>query len=121
MVKALFDTNILIDYLNGRDEARVELARYDAKAISVITWMDVMVGAAPAVSERTRDYLSDFDIIAIDQSVAEQAVKIRKAEKIRLPDAIIWASAEVDNLILVPRNSKDFRETHPGIRIPYRL
>ena len=37
MVKALFDTNILIDYLNAVPEARTEFQRYTEKAISVIT------------------------------------------------------------------------------------
>ena len=45
MVKALFDTNILIDYLNGFEQAKAELARYSDKAISLITWMEVIVGA----------------------------------------------------------------------------
>ena len=45
MVKALFDTNILVDYLNAVPEARTELQRYTEKAVSIITWMEVMVGA----------------------------------------------------------------------------
>ena len=45
MVKALFDTNILVDYLNAVPEARTELQRYTERAISIITWMEVMVGA----------------------------------------------------------------------------
>ena len=46
MVKALFGTNILIDYLNAVPEARAELSLYAEKAVSIITWMEVMVGAA---------------------------------------------------------------------------
>jgi predicted nucleic acid-binding protein len=38
MVKALFDTNILVDYLNAVPEARKELQRYTEKAVSIITW-----------------------------------------------------------------------------------
>lgn len=45
MVKALFDTNILIDFLNAVPHAREELALYKDKAISVISWMEVLVGA----------------------------------------------------------------------------
>ncbi len=45
MVRPLFDTNVLVDYLNAVPEARVELQRYPRKAISIITWMEVMVGA----------------------------------------------------------------------------
>ncbi len=48
MVKVLLDTNILIDYLNGVKSAKIELERFEDKAISVITWMEVMVGTASA-------------------------------------------------------------------------
>ena len=41
MVKALFDTSILVDYLNAVPEARTELQRYTEKAVSIITWMEV--------------------------------------------------------------------------------
>ena len=37
MVKALFDTNILVDYLNAVPKARTELQHYPDKAISIIT------------------------------------------------------------------------------------
>jgi predicted nucleic acid-binding protein len=39
----------------------------------------------------------------------------------RLPDAIIWASADVHSMLLVTRNTKDFPADLPGIRIPYML
>ncbi len=45
MVKALFDTNILIDQLNAMPEARKFRARFADKAISLVTWMEVMAGA----------------------------------------------------------------------------
>lgn len=37
MVKALFDTNVLIDYLNAVPAARAELRRYTEKAVSIVT------------------------------------------------------------------------------------
>jgi predicted nucleic acid-binding protein len=43
-VKALFDTNVLIDYLSGVKAAKAELAKYSDKAISMITWMEIQVG-----------------------------------------------------------------------------
>ena len=44
-MKALFDTNILIDYLLGYEEAAKEIELYDDIFISVITKMEVLVGA----------------------------------------------------------------------------
>ena len=58
MVKALFDTNILIDYLRGIPAAREELDRHETRAISVITWMEVLTGAPPPHAQATRDFLA---------------------------------------------------------------
>lgn len=121
MVSALFDTNILIDYLNGVDRARIELDRYTDKAISLVTWMEVMVGATPESEGILRGFLSSFVKLPIDQRVSELAVTLRKKHKIKLPDAIVWATAMADRRILVTRNTKDFSHDEPGIRVPYRI
>ena len=121
MVKALFDTNVLIDYLNGIDAADQELSRYPGKVISVITWMEVLAGAAPEEQGAVQAWLLSFEVMALGGAVAERAVAIRKARRIRLPDAIIWATAQVHSMLLVSRNTKDFPETEPGVRVPYVL
>ncbi len=118
---ALFDTCILIDYLNGIPQAKTELSRYENKAISIITWMEVMVGTTVATEPTTRDWLEHFHIIEIDRHISELAIVIRKQQKIKLPDAIIWATAKHNNLNLITRNSKDFSLEHPEIRHPYVL
>ena len=121
MVKALFDTNILIDFLNGVAQARDEIGRYEGRSISIITWMEVLVGADKDVEALTRDYLNTFELVTIDDKVADRAVALRRTHGMRLPDAIVWASAEVHNSLLVTRNTKDFGHDSPGIRVPYRL
>ncbi|KWE19089.1 twitching motility protein PilT [Burkholderia cepacia] len=121
MVKALFDTNILIDYLGGVESARAELGRYDYRAISTISWMEVLAGTSAQDEAPIRAWLSSFDVIALDSPVANRAVAIRKERRIRLPDAIVWASAQVNGLLLVSRNTKDFPATEPGVRVPYKL
>lgn len=121
MVKALFDTNILIDFLNGVPQARDEIARYGRKYISIITWMEVLVGANDDVEAGTRDYLGSFHVVPVDDKVADRAVKLRREHGIRLPDAIVWASADVHSMLLVTRNTRDFGHDAPGIRVPYAL
>ena len=121
MVKALFDTNILIDYLNAVPESRTELQRYADKAVSIITWMEVMVGASDDLQAPTRNFLSGFDIVVVDEKIAERAVNLRRSHRIKLPDAVIWATAQVRAMLLVTRNTKDFPADDPGVRAPYRL
>lgn len=120
-MKALFDTNILIDYLNGIETAKEEIKRYPYIAISLVTWMEVMVGAKPEEEPAIRQFLARFALIPLNTSIAERAVEIRRATKTRLPDAIIRASAELEHALLVSRNTKDFPEGEPWVRVPYRL
>lgn len=121
MVKALFDTNILIDHLNAVPQARTELQRYRDRAISIVTWMEVMIGASEDVEAETRAFLGGFDVIGVDEEIAETAVGLRRGRRIRLPDAVIWATAQVHAMLLVTRNTKDFPANDPGVRAPYAL
>lgn len=121
MVRALFDTNILIDYLLGIDAARKEIERYEQRSISIITLMEVLEGAKPDSEASLRAWLSTFDLVPLDSAVANLAIGIRRKSRIKLPDAIVWASAQSVNALLVSRNSKDFPPDDPGVRMPYQL
>jgi hypothetical protein len=118
---AVFDTNIVIDALNGVAEADAEYSRYERVLISRVTWMEVLIGAE-GDDANLRDFLeTHFEIIPLDMAVAETAVQLRRAHHIRLPDAIIWATAQTREAVLVTRNTKDFNPDWEGIRLPYTL
>jgi predicted nucleic acid-binding protein len=119
MVKALFDSNILIDQLLGIAEARREIARYDDKAISIVTWIELLVGATPANSAGVKAFLESFHTVELNQAVAEEAAALRRAHRMKLPDAVVWASARIDGRLLVTRKTKDFPAGDPGVRHPY--
>ncbi|MDQ6958812.1 MAG: type II toxin-antitoxin system VapC family toxin [Mariprofundaceae bacterium] len=121
-MKALFDTNILIDYLNGIEAARDELALYDKPSISSITWMKVLAGAFSEEEEiKLRAFLSRFTVLSVNMDVSEKAVELRRQYRMHLPDTIIWATAMCDSALLVSRNTRDFPSGHPGVRLPYHL
>ncbi len=122
VMKAVFDTNILVDYLNGIAAANHEIERYEEIAISIVTWMEVLAGADDAEEEAiTREFLSRFKVQPVEKAVAERAIKIRRQNKLKLPDAIIWATAKELGRILVTRNTKDFPAKDAGIRVPYHV
>jgi len=121
-MKAVFDTNILIDYLNGVNLAKAELSKYNTKIISIITWMEVLVGVANRDEEKIiKDFLFQFQLSYLDREVSEIAIDLKRKNKIKLPDAIIWATAIKENAFLITRNTKDFSATEKSIIVPYIL
>ncbi len=121
-MRVVFDSNLLIDYLNGIEAAKREINHtYSRKVISRITWMEVMVGVPPEHQQVVIQFLNRFDVIDTSPAIGALAVSIRQAQRIRLPDAIIWATAIDQEALLVTRNTRDFPAQDPGIRIPYTL
>lgn len=118
---AVFDTNILIDLLNNRPEAADAIENGAShRAISLISWMEVMVGARKYHQEaRTAALLSAFEIIEVSREIAERSVLLRAEHSMKLPDAIILASAMVRHCTLITRNTKDFAGIS-CVKIPYQ-
>jgi len=54
--------------------------------------------------------------LPVDRAVAERAGRIRRTSRIRLPDALIAATAIEHRLTLVTRNARDFDEVK-GLRL----
>ena len=121
-MKALSDTTILIDYWKGSEPAQAELARYRQPLVSIVTWMELQAGVRNEEEGDVIDmFLRDFRVVDVTRAIARGAVDIRQTARIRLSDAIIWSSARHESALLVTRNTKDFPESEPGIRIPYRV
>jgi predicted nucleic acid-binding protein len=119
---AVIDSDVLIDYLQGVEAAKVEIGRYRSPLYSVISWMEIMVGAASAEeAEAAAVLFGSMRRIDLSHVVAQQAVEVRKKLTLRLPDAVILASADVEGCLLVTRNTRDFDRDDPRIRIPYSV
>jgi len=119
---ACVDSDVLIDYFDGIDAAGEELSRYDGLVISRITWIEVLVGAPGEEPRKVREnFLRRFPIVELDERIAWEAIALREEHRLKLPDAIIWASARLNSALLVTRNTNDFPLHDPGIRAPYRL
>jgi predicted nucleic acid-binding protein len=121
-MKAIIDSDVLIDFLQGVKSAQTELAKYSRREISIVSWMEVMAGADGEAEEAgCRDFLATFAVHPVTSETAEEAVRLRRDRRLRLPDAIVWATARVNGALLVTRNTKDFPVGEPGIRVPYSL
>jgi predicted nucleic acid-binding protein len=121
-VIAVFDSNIVIDFLNGIEPARAEIVRYDRAYISPITWVEAQVKAPEGLEADTRAAVERrFETLKLDDKTLAEALAIRREMRLKLPDALILASARVNGWLLVSRNTKDFPATMPGVRVPYVL
>lgn len=117
----LVDTNILIDHLRGLPQAIRVIERLEAPAISIVSWMEVMAGVEPDRDEVTRRFLHRFRRIPVEDDIAEAAARVRRERRIKLPDAVIWATARSRDLELVTRNTRDFPPGEPWVRVPYSI
>ena len=121
MSDPFFDTNIIIDWMFDRTPAITELSRYKAHRISRVVWAEVLAGEPIETRASVQQLLSSFDIVEVDGRIAAAAADIRHRSGMKLLDATILATAQVNGAILITRNTKDFPVTMPGIRVPYTL
>jgi predicted nucleic acid-binding protein len=118
----VFDSNILIYHINGQLDSAMEraLSGYCDQPvyISTITVMEVLSwpGHSNESVAATTAFLELFDEIAIDDEIKVVAIKIRRNYRLKLPDAIIAATALHLGLPLIARNVKDFKDI-PELRL----
>ena len=119
---ACFDSDVVIDYLQGLTAARHIFAEYEQRSVSIVTWIEVMTGAArQGIDAQVRLILGEFTVHQLDQPISERAVELRVRYRLRTPDAAVWATALHLGVPLITRNTKDFPSGEPTVRFPYRL
>ncbi|GAO78428.1 MULTISPECIES: PIN domain-containing protein [unclassified Sphingopyxis] len=122
MIDAQFDSDILIDALNGIEAARAEIRRAGRKSVSRVSWTEVMSAADPTSVKAVEAFLGCFQVEEIGDAVARRAAALRAERKgLTLADAFVLATAQISGRILVTRNIKVFPASMPGIRVPYTL
>jgi toxin FitB len=108
----LVDTDVCIDHLAG---TRRLPGRQPRLAYSVITRTELLAGPDHQ-HEPARRLLAPLHEIPVDRRIATRAAAIRREAGVRLPDALVAATALVHGLTLHTRNHRDFRKV-PGLRL----
>lgn len=121
MIGPFFDTNIVIDWLKNRAAATAELKRHQSVRISRIVWTEIAAGVAGKARGEVIEALSRFEIVELDEAIAAAAAEIRFGSRLKLMDALILATAQVHDAVLITRNIKDFPAGTPGVHFPYIL
>ena len=112
----LLDTDILIDFLRGRREARALLASYGTTAerpyISVVSVSEIWAGSRPAEKAATGALLSALNKVPVSESIAAAAGEFlntyRHGHGVELGDALIAATAVEIQATLLTRNVKHY-------------
>ena len=118
----LLDSNTVIDYLEGKMPVRAleEMDKIiDQKAkISVITQMEILgwFGATSVQLNLLNEFVADAIVFDLTPEMINRTIKIRQQYKIKLPDAIIAATALVYDLNLLSLNIRDFKNID-GLKI----
>ncbi len=110
MADVLVDTDVFVDHLRGFRELKTAGHRLH---YSVITRAELFAGNS--ASDLASTLLSPFREVAVDRDIAERAGRIRRDAGIRLPDALIAATAIEGGLSLATRNRSDFSQVR-GLR-----
>lgn len=107
----LVDTDVFIDHLRGAAQLRPGRNRLH---YSVITRAELFAGnTATALASQL---LAPFREVAVDRDIAERAGRVARESGLRLPDALIAATALEKGLQLSTRNVSDFDKVR-GLRI----
>ena len=119
----LFDTDVLIWHLRGNAKAARSIEQTGPKAISAITYMEVVRGLRDKEEARRWKYLlANFDIqvLPIDENISSKAMfwmdEFTLSHGLEIPDALIAATAETNGIALMTGNVADYRFL-PGLHL----
>ena len=121
-IRCLIDTNVLIDYINGNAApafaANVEQAFVEGSVVSVITTMELLGWRGHSEQSRrdAENLLRGMGELGLARPVVDQVITLRSQLAIKLPDAIVAATALIEGLPLMTSNSGDFKAV-PGLTL----
>lgn len=122
-ITQLFDSSAVILYFNDAvtdpSFALIKQAiSQGSAAISVVTRAEVLAWPShtPQSLEAAKAGLAVFEQMDVNAAVADEAARIRRAYHVKLPDALIAATATLRGLVVVTANFRDF-ERVAGLQV----
>ncbi|MBI5470723.1 MAG: type II toxin-antitoxin system VapC family toxin [Ignavibacteriae bacterium] len=116
--KAVLDTNVVLDLLGDRLSPRnlpdVELM------VSVITELELLSYPMLSLPEEKsiRKFLSNVEITGLSDEIKRKTIALRKSYRLKLPDAIICATAMVASAPLITNDKRLSKVAEISVLIP---
>ncbi len=113
MEQYLIDTNTVSDYLSASFSTNAIFFLDNAidaiPNLSVITQIELLCWKTDiGIENNVKNFITDSIVLGITPEIISKCVDIRKAKKIKTPDAIIAATALAYGYTLITNNEKDF-------------
>ena len=127
MGQYLIDTNVISDFFSKSylppAEAFIEKVIDDIPFISVMTQIESLSWVTQDIrkEQMVRDFIQKVNVIPLTSDIVEVCVKIRRAKELKTPDAIIAASAVVNNLPIITRDKNFTRIKDLQVINPFAL
>jgi predicted nucleic acid-binding protein len=128
-INYLWDTNTAIYFLQQQFPINAEkyidsILQTNIPVISAITEIELLCWKTASENDLKvlNNFIQDATVIELEQEIKSKTAEIRKANKIKLPDSIIAATAIVYNLTIITRNTADFKNIDGLITInPFEM
>jgi predicted nucleic acid-binding protein len=111
----LIDTNVIIDYTSNllpeNGSVFVEQIFNTNFITSVIVKIEVLGynEPAPEKMQLLTEFIDTAKVLPLDNTITQRAIELRRIKKIKLGDAIIASTALVYGLVIISRNTSDFK------------
>ncbi len=119
----LVDSDVLIDFLRGEEKAvRFFQAVQDTITFSVVSVAEIYSGIRGSEAEVVDQLFASFPVLPVTAEIARMAGTMRglfrASHAVEIPDALIAATCETNNLELITLNKKHF-PMFPELKPPY--
>ncbi len=113
----VFDTNVLI-YLS-KYQLNPDKILQRGTSISSISKIEAL-GYPFKNSDEYRllsAICNELNVIALNNQIVEETIELRRKYRIKLPDAIIYSTALVENVPLLTNNISDFKSVNLHVEL----